>query len=491
MYSLNQIQLPSSIEAQDNYFSIVGFALNGPVDVPFIIRDSVSPYEVLGVCPMADAYVVARSKGIKPLLLRLNGSHGVAEIKFPDNSIAFKVKSVEANTRCNTINITVYPTHIRVTGVTGNERFYVYSSYPTINSLVQAINDDARYGIGEITATTDYPFAECSTLTNSAYDLWLEDGHSGDGYISRFDGTDTVDKYNLQIELLRESLLDESEESYSHTGEFTPFNIDTILVPDITYENAPLIAEIMGKYAESKSNEQNSFCSVVIGSMFFKEEESEDYLYSPMIQQLIDTKAISNEEYYSHVEIVIGVEQADERNAKIPVATRFASSRYLLPIAISATNKEIADINTLFSRLRKEDIASLAASGYTCIIPSIRRGHVAYKSISFLADNNLIMSKPHYGRASRYYANQIVNSLGSFIGQPANSLQLNAMEQLLRQEIEEVKALDVYKTIDYVIEGSGTSEIKVTLTFAIYGEIESVQTSVSYDPARKMVIEWM
>jgi hypothetical protein len=115
---------------------------------------------------------------------------------------------------------------------------------------------------------------------------------------------------------------------------------------------------------------------------------------------------------------------------------------------------------------------------------------VAHKSIAFVADKNLITSKPHFSRASRYHTNQIVNSLDSFIGESASNLKLVAMEQLLRAETEELKSQDIYKDIEYAIQPSGTNMIKVTLTFVIYGEIEAIHTSASYNPIRKTVIEW-
>lgn len=496
MYNLTNIQLPSSMEAQDKYFVIAGFALNGPVNVPFMIRDNVSIYDVLGYCPMADSYTVARSRGLKPLLLRLNGNHGTQDIFFPTGEVAATLTSVEAHDRCNEINITVYPTHIRITGVLGDERFYVFSQYPTLGSLMDAVNADAKYGVGEVKMKTNVPLSKCSTLTEFAYDTWLTEADDGENYVSRFDGTDAESKLDLQISLIRESMLDEGQDKdgmdvYSHTGELSPFNIDTIIVPDIMYEESPIIAEIMGKYCYSKTTEQDLFCSCVIGSMCFQEEESDEYPYSTMMEQLTSIGAASNESYYSHVEIVIGVEENLERGMKMPLATKFAVSRAFLPVEVSATNKEIADISILFSRLRKEDIASLAASGYTCIIPSIRRGYVAYKSMNFVADKNLITSKPHFNRATRYHANQIVTSLDSYIGQPATTLQLNAMEQFLRVKITEVEELGIYKAIEYVIQGSGTNEVKIELTFVIYGEVESVYTSASYDPVRKTVIAWM
>lgn len=492
MFNLKNVQFPTSMEAQDDYFAIVGFALNGPVNSPFMVRENSNPYDVLGKCPLADACHAARVRGVNPLLLRLNGSYGQARV-FASGDTVITFTSVEAYDDVNKINITVYPTHIRVTGVTGNERFYLFSQYATLDKLMTAINGDAKYGVGEITMTTDYPDLLCSALTETAYDIWLEDGNDEENYVSQFDGTDAEEKIQMQVTKIKESLLEEYQIDdvtyYSHNSEFGAFNLDTILVVDVMHEDAPELAEILGRYCESKSGEQDSFCSGVMGSMYFREFESDEYDYAPMVKHLVEIGTKSNSNYYLHVEIVVGVGEPSEEN-KMPLATKFATERYLLSIDSSATNKEIANITTLFSRLRKEDIASLAASGYTCIIPSIRRGHVAYKSTCFVENKNLITSKPHYSRAARYHANQIIKSLDSFIGESATSLKLLAMEKFIKDEIQVLSKQGVYKSVDFTIEDLEVDEIKITLIFVIYGELDNIQTSAFYSTTRKMVIEW-
>lgn len=499
MYTQKHIQLPSSIEQEDKYFVIVGFALNGPVDRPFMIRDGVNPYDVLGNCPMAESYIIAKSRGVSPLLLRVNGSHSSNVLELSSGVDVAKFISVEATDECNQIRVSVYSTHIKVTGMLGAQRYYLFSDYPTIGKMKDAINFDAYYGNGEITMVSYDDDVLCSSVvTENPFDIWLNLGDDGADTVASLDGTDSQETIDKQINLIRASLLDEEtnlegQYSYSHGGELTPFNIDTVIVPDIPFENSRLIAEIMGKFCESKSSDQDSFCSCVLGSMHFAEEESEEYSYDSMVQDLISKGASTNvESYYLNTEVVLGVEEGNVEGSKIPMATKFAVMRYLLPVYLSATNKEIADINTLFTTLRKEHIASLAASGYICIVPSIRRGFVAYKSLAFVANQELITSKPHFSRASRHYANYIIGSLDNFIGEPANTLQLNAMEQLLSANIEELNRLDIFKHIEYLISMSPTqaNEVKLQLTFVIYGEVEAIRTSASYDPIRKTVIAW-
>jgi hypothetical protein len=496
MYNLRDIQLPSSIEAQDSYFVIAGFAYNGPVNVPFMIRDGADPYMILGECPMADAAVVARNEGVQPLLLRINGSFSTVILDDLAGQPVGTFTSVEADDNCDSIRISMYPTYMRITDQWGSERYYLFTDYPTLGDLSSIVNKDAQYGMGCVTFdVAGNEGVQTNGLVVNAYDMWMKGGDDGSNLICQFDGTDDEDKFANQLTLLREALLDEGTDSnglpyYDFTGELIAFNIDTIVVPDIPFENNSAVAEVLGKFAETKSTDQDSYCNAVVGSMLFNDVESDDYLYQPMIDQLIALKPITNDGWFSHTEVVIGVEEGNLENTKMAVATKFAVMRYLLPIHLSATNKEIKDITTLFTSLPKEDIASLSASGYTCIIPSLRKGHVAYKSISFVPDQSLISSRPHLYRAARFYTNQLITSLDSFVGEAATAVKVTAMEQLLRANIANLEVSDVFKSIDYTIQRTTVDQVELTLTFYIYGDIEAVHTSASYDPIRKTVIQW-
>ena len=164
--------------------------------------------------------------------------------------------------------------------------------------------------------------------------------------------------------------------------------------------------------------------------------------------------------------------------------------RYLLLPYLSSTNKEIKEISTFFTRFNKEQLASLTSNGYTCIVPSIRKGHVAYKSVSFIGNQTLIASKPHYSRSARYYVNSIVSPLESLIGSPSSQLQVANIDRMVKESVEQIKSLGIYKDIEYSTTLSSYDEIKISLSFLPYGEIESVQSTAYYDAVRKTVVTW-
>lgn len=477
MFKQNDIRLPSTIEQQDKYFVIAGFAHNGPVNVPFIIKDDVHPLQVLGDCHLTDAYISVREQGVNPLVLRLNGKHGITEVK-KDGETVFLIKTVQAHDSVNNIRIRMEKDYMSVVGY-DTDRSYFYNEYKSVTALCEAINSDARYGLGEITAQAVQGGLSPVGLVATPYELFPEDGSSESNMVPRLDGLDSSITLDAGLERLKEYLLDEGTNSYSHTGELMSFTVDTILLPDFPYDVKPEVAELIGKYALSKTEEQGAFCSAVLGVM------NED------VTKLIE---IGNKgktaDYYAHVEVVIGREEGTGEQKEIAIAPRYAATRYLLPIDNSATNKEIPHIRNLFSSFYKEDVARLSASGYTCIVPSIRKGYVAFKSVSFIENQKLISSRPHYNRASRFYADYLVSNFDSMIGDPISRLKLTTIEHDIRERVDKLKHVPIFKEVAYELEISGPDTIRIPILFAFYGEIETVQSTATYDTNRKAVVAW-
>jgi hypothetical protein len=84
-----------------------------------------------------------------------------------------------------------------------------------------------------------------------------------------------------------------------------------------------------------------------------------------------------------------------------------------------------------------------------------------------------------------------VEALDSQIGKPTSQFQVTTLSKAVGDRVKEVLELDIFKNITYDVRLVDYDEIRVTLTFLPYGEIESVQSQASYDPGRKTVITWM
>lgn len=489
MYKLSDINLPSTIAKQESYFVLVGFTYNGPVNTPFTIKDSADPYKVLGNSTLADSYVSAKQAGANPLVLRLNGSHATQEIKDKNGTVLFSLRSVEATDSCNEIVVHLFPDHITIKGLYG-DRTYLFSENRTVNELEHSLNLDTRYGLGEVLLESVEPMALTSSITDKPYQLYLENGNDGDDLVPSYDKIHSEIFYQEQLRLLTEALLEEDDTEYSHTGELIPYNIDSIVLCDIPHEKCPEAITVLSKFCESKTTEQSSFCSGLIGSFYFADREADN---SEGIQDLVAKgNKGRTESYYIHGEVVVGTQFAHIREEEfMPVVASYAAMRYLSPVHIASTNKEISTISTLLSSFRKEDVAMLTSNGYTCIVPSIRKGHVAFKSVNFIENQRLISSRPHYSRSIYHYTTYILSELDSMVGSTLNRLQTARIDTVMNEKIREiVEDLKIYKSIEYDIRVSNYDSIHLNMSFLPYGELESVQSTVIYDSDRRTVVSW-
>lgn len=486
MYTLTDIRVASTIPEQSRYLLLVGFALNGPARTPFTIKDGINPYELLGDCLLADAYVEARLQGIEPLVLRLNGNHATQTIKVNDVPI-FTVEAVQGNTESNNIVLHVFPTHLSVKGLI-TDRTYLFSEYPTADRLVDAINFDADYGLGEIKGNALSALFPTKDLTDKEYQLFLEEGRDESHLVVRNERLSEV-TIDERINLLRDTLLESYDEEYASNSEFSPFNIDTVILTDFAHELYPSATEILGKFCESKTLEQPLFCSGLIGSYLLNGEDDVTESVASLVEK--GNKGHSHD-YYKHVEVVLGTQRAYENeDKKIPVVTGFGAMRYLQASHLSATNKKISTILNLFARIRKEDVALLTSNGYTCIVPSIRKGFVAYKSTSFIENQQLVSSKPHYVRPMYEAISFLLDDLDIMIGSNISRLQMSKVTNLFNDKIRElVEKRESFKDIQYEVYFKSQDTIGVSLVFIPYGEVSSVQSNVLYDTARKAVVTW-
>lgn len=486
MYSLTDIRVASTIPQQSRYLLLVGFALNGPARTPFTLKDETNPYEILGDCLLADAYVEARLQGVEPLILRLNGNHATQTIKV-NNEPVFTLESVQGNQGANDVIIHVFPTHLSIKGIT-TDRTYLFSEYPTTDRLVDAINFDAIYGLGEVRGNAVQSLFPTKDLTDTEYQLFLEGGREDSHLVVRNERLSEV-VLDERMRLLEETLLESYGDDYASNAEFSPFNIDTVILTDFAHELYPKAIEVLGKFCASKTLEQPLFCSGLIGSYLLNGEDNVTESVASLVEK--GNKGHAHE-YYKHVEVVLGMQRPYENeDKKIPVVTGFGAMRYLLPTHFAATNKKIPTILNLFARIRKEDVALLTSNGYTCIVPSIRKGYVAYKSTSFIENQQLVSSKPHYVRPMYDAISFLLNDLDLLIGSNISRLQMNKVTNLFNEKIRDlVEKKEVFKEITYEVNFKSQDTIGVSLVFIPHGEVSSVQSNVLYDTARKAVVTW-
>ncbi|MES9681828.1 hypothetical protein ABWK22_02685 [Gottfriedia acidiceleris] len=498
MYTYNQLIFPSHMEKNTRFLVLAGFSLNGPVGTPFIIRENVDPVNILGDSRLTENVRMARRYGITPLILRLNGTHGECIVNHDGlNTPALSFKTLEATDESNNIQIHLFPTHLIIEGI-NNSFSYLYSDYKGLDDLALAIKQELYFGLGEVDVEVINQIPLAGLCAEERY-VSFTGADDGFNYVSNHDESDSEEKIQMQLQLLRESLVEEEGSELFFTGELSSFQIDTLVFTDIPYEKAPTdLATIFGGFAKSKTGEQSIFCSVVLCSDQFSgsrySEDGED-TYKEQVQLLLD-KALNNIEetsYLEHVEVVVGVQNSvNAKYQSMPAAANYACMRYSLPnFYTSATNKQLLHLNALqSSELKQVEVANLTSSGYICIVPSIKKGFVPFSSKNLYPQNTL-HAKPHYLRSTSYDVNRIAGFFNQYIGEALPYTMLQSITSQIDSFIDDlVEETPIYRNITMEVLDYTQVSLTLSISFEYYGEVETVRTSFTYVPSSEVNVAW-
>ncbi|MEX3713554.1 hypothetical protein ABFV99_14215 [Cytobacillus horneckiae] len=448
---------------------------------------------------MAENVRMAREYGITPLILRLNGSHGEAEIIHEESNLpVLQFKTLEAMDESNNIQIHMFPTHMIIEGNYSNHTYY-FLDYKRIDDLREAIKEDLYFGNGEVDVEV-LNYVPLEGIASTEQYIPFENADDGFNYMSSEDDSDPEEKIQMQLDLLKENLIDDDGVESYFTGELSSFLIDTVLFTDIPYESAPeQLTSILGKFASSKTDEQTVFCSVVLGSDYFSEEryseENED-LYEEQVENLLSKSPYLSEgvgNHLRHIEVVVGMQDSiDARRPNMQCASTYACMRYSQDdFYNSATNKQLFHINNLLgTELKQDEVAKLSSSGYICIVPSIKKGFVPLSSKNLYPQNS-IHSKPHYLRSIHYDVRRVANYFDHYIGEP---LPQSLLQNILSQIDSFIDFLIVenpfYQDIKMEVVEFTQSILSLSISFELFGEIEAVRTSLDYVPSSEVNISW-
>lgn len=205
---------------------------------------------------------MARKNRITPLILRLNGTHGECVVDHDElNTPALRFKTLEATDESNHISIHLFPTHMVVKGI-NNSYSYLFADYKGLDELAFAIKQDLYFKAGEVDVevVNQIPIAGLCLAERHVRFTGADDGFH---YVSNHDDSDSDDKLQMQLQLLRDSLIDEDGSELFFTGELSSFQIDTLLFTDIPYEKASAeLTSIFGEFAKTKTSEQSIFAQL-------------------------------------------------------------------------------------------------------------------------------------------------------------------------------------------------------------------------------------
>ena len=487
----SQFRIIDQVEGNPEHtLVIVGTALDGPTHTPFVLSID-DPVEVLGSCPLSDAYIAAKDAGAGDIILyRINGEHAEATVRAIMNENesyeVLKLRMVSAGEIYNDANVTLYPTHLYFHETEYRaERAYFFDRFTSLYDLVYKINQDAEFGLIECTAEIINPTFDIQSfnLIGSATAVDFAGGISDDQMI--FDRSAFQPSTNITApirEELKKALFGPFEEDYAQLASNSPLAVmdfGVILLADLLHTDDPEYSKLLAQFCQIKSVDYGQSCIGVIGAHVLTDTSDESV--DAMKETLLSASEVeAYQEYRAYLQVIVG-QTRDYINVKqLPAAYAYAGAQASYPYHIMMTNKQISGIRALEYKLTKEDVDSLTANGYTCIVASIRRGNVAYSATTYVRDAKSIFRKPHCIRISHNVSKSLSENLDYLIGNIADPITRKEVVDRVNEHMSEFVTKGIIASytaqcqfLDY------NRELKVDVDIQPFSEIRTVNTGVT------------
>jgi hypothetical protein len=480
---------------------LVGAALDGPTNIPFLLNDNEEPHKVLGQSPLADAIVAARAVGVNDIIAyRINGVHATATLMDNTGRAVVEFRSVSASDKYNAIQLMVYPTHLYIINTDGVSRSYFFDKYKTVNELAYAINRDAFYGLVEFTAHALDGYFPLVNIVSGLTELLFKGGATEEHLINTRDplGETTTDssfvtsllKERIKVALFGEDPLDIADRSPN--SELGSLHFGTITLCDIYHDDDAELTEMLGSFCMNKTAETGFGSIGVIGTKpIFPEvlsidelgenietEDMEEAIRLRVLELIALAESLEDKEAYKYVQVIVGhTKYGQSTRSSVPVSYGYAAAQALNDIHISMSNKSINGFGKLNFEISKEDIALLTANGYTCIVPSIRRGFVPFYATSFSKDKESLMSKPHNLRISQYVSRMLTEEVDYLIGSTYNALSIQETMEIAKGLLDGMvadKVIRSYGLRHELLESNTVLNIYASLT--PFSEVRTVNS---------------
>lgn len=494
--NLTDFTLVNQIETEpENTVVIVGTALDGPSQVPFTLNIDADPYDVLGQSPLAHAYNAARRVGTENIVAyRLNGVHSTATLKDRNGKEVMAFQSVSAGDDYNNIQMIVYSDHLYVVGTNGAARSYFFDKYLTAVDLAYGINRDAYYGLIEINAVFLDEYYVLKGIVDDTVEVMFEGGLTEEHLITSRDPlSETTTDASAIIPLLQERLeyalfgYDIQDIADRHpNNNLGMLNCGVITICDMYHDDNSDLTEILGSFCKNKTDETGYGCIGVIGTRPIypaNPDEGEEIDYAHIVKtSVIELQALSDsltdKEAYKYVQVVVGHTIYPESNGEhVSLAYAYAASQAQYPYYTMMSNKAISGFGKLNYDITKEDVALLTSNGYTCIIPSIRRGFVPYYATSFSKDKESIMAKPHHLRISQYVSRTLVEELDSLVGNTSVTLSIKDAIDRANEFLTSLVTSNIIRTYELTYElSSDSTQLDVNVSLTPYSEIKAINS---------------
>lgn len=479
----------SSPAESENILVIVGAALDGPSRSPFQLHTTKKAQDVLGNSPLANAYNAAVSSGVSNIILyRLNGQHAEAMVRCItplESKDVLHLRSVSANEQYNEAQISTYSTHIHFHETKFRPaRTYFFDTYATIQQLAYQINQDAYYGILEFEAAVVDPGFDLMEFgaIEGVLTVQLDGGSSEDSFLIDH----TVENDNPELQYLLADVKEELNialfgEDVEDQAAYTPnsmlgmLDFGVIVLADIFYDNDPAFAKMLGEFCLNKQIETGSGCIGIIGTKPLLGTSLEDKK-----AQLLALSDLEDGEWRNYLQVIVGESLVYESVYSMSNAYSYAGTQARNPYYIMMSNKPLDGIRKLEYQFSKEDVDSLSANGYTCIVPSVRKGYVPYLAVSHSKDTASPMSRPHCVRIANYVSKALTQQLDGYIGGINNTITRVEVTDRVHEILGDIvnsRAIMEYKVNVSFLNRNTSIDLRVEIR--PFSEVRSVHSMVT------------
>ncbi|BCO16157.1 hypothetical protein_gp104 [Bacillus phage vB_BceM_WH1] len=457
---------------------LVGPSQGGPVGTPFLLYSEDDAKEFLGDSPLYDAYTACAAAKVPDIILyRINGEHAETVVKHPvTGEPMFNLYAICGGEYGNDIRIMLYETHLLIdeVAVDGRRREYDFSRFPNVQELVQAINNDATFGLTGVMAhalsdaklSFSLPLPVLIQLNNGVSDAWMCE--------NRWD----KDWQANDKQLLTDSFINNLFEDDSVHPYLGMLNFNTMVLAGWYMEDDFSFIQKLEDFAQEKSVVSDVGCTIVVGT------EPITTVTNESVADKKDALMSVEKGKYPHVQVVVGEGYFEIDGPMISMASAYGALLGTIKHNIIPTNKKLEGILGLNYELSQKYVASLSSNGYICIVPSIRKGYVPFYATIFSSTKET-SNKPHIIRTIQYLHYELQIKTSQFIGDPMLRRQKQQLEQFLKEILDEYVKNQWVRSYESSISYKESDTLAVIdLVFQFYGEIERVQSNTTVYIAR-------
>lgn len=504
--------------------ALIGMLEDGPVQRGFLLNKDVSPF-ILGECELSYTYSHLIASGIAAsdiYIYRLNGRQ--SSLSFAQEGIPFfELQAIGGHQDDNQIRMTVSREGISITGAYSDEakekrnkkdflRTYLFSEYPYLSSLVDAVNQDANLGLVDVVARNE--------IQGLCADFFIETGvypmSGGDAEMAAILREDShiESQYAAYWERFFLGVLGKGYTGESQTR-LMELQAELLLFTDLRPSTSRSVTQFAAKVAEQITNQQLTLCSALFSAKDYpakKELSQGDYMVSPTtyfdhllgeVQPYLpeaDQDAyleemsglFSTEErgmtHMQYLQIVIGA--CSWRNKKISGAASYAALYLLSESDVPLSNSKLPNYTDASVFMKKEAVATLNDSGYICIVPSIRKGMVPSFAQTVAKKELSMLKSLSNQRMVAQITSELSHMLMAYIGQPLHYFVKGTVEKAISERLSYYVNRNSLANYQLLFRDDYWVRPTIGITLSLYDEIVAVKGKIQLEEDEWVVEIW-